>query len=245
MTPYLRMMIANKGKGEFRAEGSTIWLYDTIASDEDEAAWWGGVSPQAFIRALSATSGPVTLKINSPGGSVFGAQAIVAAMRGHNQPITARVDALAASAASVIAAEAAHLEMVQGSMLMIHKAWGLAVGNEDDFHKTAELLAKIDNQIADTYARRSESVRDGWLGMMRAETWFDAGEAVAAKLADSVVEENLQRPQAKWDLSAFTAAPWQPQVVVPAPKDEIAPAPVCDSAARARALAVRLVAAPF
>lgn len=212
MNLHLKMRLANKGKGEFRAEANTIWLYDVFASDDDEAAWWGGISPRQFMSALEQTDGPVTLRINSPGGSVFGAQAMVAAMRAHGHPITARVDSLAASAASVIACEAATCEMVPGSLMMIHKAWGLTVGNSDDHTSTAGLLDKIDGVIASTYARRSEGDVAGFMDLMTAESWFTAEEAVAAGLADSVAGENKQRPSNKWDLSAYAKAPEEKSV---------------------------------
>lgn len=239
MNPQVKMRLANKGKGEFRADANTLWLYDAIASDEDEAYWMGGISPKDFIGALSQTDGPVTLRINSPGGSVFGAQAMVAAMRAHGSPITAQIDSLAASAASVIAAECAECVMAPGSMLMIHKAWGMSIGNADDMRQTAELLAKIDGQIAATYARRAgDEDSEKYMAMMAAETWFDASEAVAAGLADRVISENSQRPAAVWDLTAYAAAPWHPAPEIEAPAD-----PVPDMREmRARQLAARLIA---
>lgn len=251
MTPQLKMRLANKGAGEFRAEAGTIWLYDAIASDDDEAAWFGGVSPRQFMSALAATVGPVTIRVNSPGGSVFGAQAMVAAMRAHGQPITVQVDSLAASAASVIACEAAKVVMVPGAMLMIHKAWGMSIGNEDEMRATADLLAKIDGQIAETYARRSEGEAAGFLGLMAAETWFTAQEAVDAKLADEVLAENNQRPKAMWDLSAYAKPPaaaqdaGQIEVPVFAEGEIAALLPIDPIAARARTLAARMVANPI
>jgi len=222
MDMNIKMRLANKGKGEFRAEGNSLWLYDVIAMDDDEADWFGGVSPRQFIAALAETTGPVTLRLNSPGGSVFGAQAMVAAMRAHSQPIVAQIDSLAASAASVIAAEASECVMSPGAMLMIHKAWGLTVGNSDDHAQAGALLDKIDAQIAATYARRAgDEDPEKYMQMMAAETWFDADEAVAAGLADRVIEDNSQRPKALWDLSAFASMPWTPEKD-PAPeiKDE-------------------------
>ncbi len=240
MTPFLRMRLANKGKGNFEADGDTIWLYDAIAMDDDEADWLGGVSPKRFAAALKATKGPVTLRLNSPGGSVFGAQAMVAAMREHPEPIIARIDSLAASAASVIAAEAARVEMAHGAQMMIHKAWGLTIGNEGDMRQTADLLAKLDGTIAETYARRAGQERDDWLRMMAAETWFDADEAKAIGLADAVIAESTQRPAARWDLSAYAAAPWTPAPVAePEPTPD--PAPVAGlSDAERRKMALRL-----
>jgi len=249
MTPMIKMRLANKGRGDFRAEGNTLWLYDTIAADEDEAMWLGGVSPRQFIAALAETSGPVTLRIYSPGGSVFGAQAMVAAMRAHPAPITAQIDSLAASAASVIASECAECVMIAGADMMIHKAWGMTIGNADDHQQTAALLSKIDGQIAATYARRAgKDDAAPFLAMMAAETWFDADEAAAAGLVDRVNRDSLQRPAAKWDLSAYTAAPWQP-----AAEAQPEPAPVEDPASlqedlrqsRQRRLAARLIARPI
>jgi ATP-dependent protease ClpP protease subunit len=241
MTPYMRMRLANKARGEFRVDGDTLWLYDAIASDDEEADFWGGVSPRSFISALRSISGPVTLRINSPGGSVFGAQAMVVAMREHDAPITARIDSLAASAASVIAAEAAQVEMAEGAMLMIHKAWGMTIGNADDMLASAALLEKIDGQIAATYARRSEGSAESFLALMAAETWLTAEEAVAMGLADRIMDGNKQRPKALWDLSAYAKAPTLPAAATIEP-DQM----VNDMRAhRARRLAARLAASPI
>lgn len=246
MTPQLKMRLENKGKGEFRAEANVIWLYDAVAADEDEAYWFGGVSPMGFIAALQSCDGPVTLRINSPGGSVFGAQAMIAAMREFPHPITAQIDAIAASAASVIAVECARCVMVPGSQMMIHKAWGMVIGNEDDLRQTADLLEKIDGQIAASYARKTGKDAPAYEDLMRAETWFTPEEAVAEGLADEVKEGNTQRPQAKWSLSAFANAPALAEPL----QEEQAPEPTADDpalavAARARKLAARLVANPI
>lgn len=247
MTPQLKMRLQNKGKGEFRAEANVIWLYDAIAADEDEAYWCGGVSPMAFIAALQTCDGPVTLRINSPGGSVFGAQAMVAAMREFPHQITAQVDAIAASAASVIAVECARCVMVTGAQMMIHKAWGMVIGNEDDLRQTADLLAKIDGQIAGSYARKTGKDALAYQELMRAETWFTPEEAVAEGLADEVKAGNTQRVQAKWDLSAFVNAPEQPDTEEHPSEPEIAPVPdpALAVAARTRKLAARLAANPI
>jgi ATP-dependent protease ClpP protease subunit len=211
MNKYIQMRMANRGKGSFRAEANVIWLYDAIAQDDAEAEYFGGISPSAFIAALAATTGPVTLRVNSPGGSVFGAQAMIAAMRAHPHPITAQIDALAASAASVIAANCAKCVMVAGSMQMIHRAWGIEMGNCEDMRATANLLEKIDGLIVDTYAARAGGKVDAPAieAMMADETWFTPAEAVAAGLADEVLDSSTQRPAPKntWNLAAFQAVP--------------------------------------
>jgi ATP-dependent protease ClpP protease subunit len=249
MNSNMKLRLANRGVGEFRAEAGVIWLYDVIAQDDEDAMWGGGVSPRQFIAALDATTGPVIIRVNSPGGSVFGAQAMVAAMRACEHLITVQIDSLAASAASVIACAASHVQMAPGSMMMIHKAWGAVMGNEDELRATADLLQKIDGQIAASYAGKAGGDADEYLALMAAETWFTADEALAAGLADEVIEANNQKPKAAWDLSVYANAPAMPEAATPDAVESIqeqeALAPVIAPdmrATRERQLAARLVA---
>ena len=119
------------------------------------------------------------------------------------------LEVLAASAASVIAANCSECVMVPGSMQMIHRAWGMSVGHCEDMRQTAVLLEKIDGLIAGAYTDRAagKHSREEFDAMMAAETWFTPEEAVAAGLCDRIAEENTQRPASLWDLSAFLAAP--------------------------------------
>lgn len=211
MKNKLRALLqANAKRGSFRAEGNTIYIYDVIVADEFEAEWFGGVCPRAFIDALSGMNGDVAIRVNSPGGDVFAAVAITQAMREYSGTITVHVDGYAASAASVIAVASPKVVMAPGSFMMIHKAWTIALGNSDDFLATAELLEKVDGSIADSYAVKSGGETTHFLDLMAAETWFTATEAVAAGLADEVAQDK-PKALAKWDMSAFEAAPALPE----------------------------------
>jgi ATP-dependent Clp protease protease subunit len=209
----LNLLARNAKKGEFRAEsgdqGNTIYVYDVIVASDEDAMWFGGVSAESFVKALRGMAGDVQLRINSPGGDVFGAKAMAQAMRDYSGKITAHVDGYAASAASHLVTNAAKAVMAPGSMLMIHKAWTIDIGNADDFTKTADLLNKIDATIAADYAasaeRRGKDASD-FVALMAAETWFTPEEAIAVGLADEQAEAG---PKAKvdWDLSAYEHAP--------------------------------------
>lgn len=225
------LLASNARRGVFAAEGDEVLLYDVIVADDDEAAWFGGVSPRSFRDALRARRGSaVTLRINSPGGSVFGGEAMAQAVREHDAPVSVHVDGLAASAASLVAVSAAEVVMAPFAFLMIHRAWSLSLGNAEDMLATAALLEKIDGRLAAAYAEKSGDDDADWPAKMAAETWFTAEEAVAAKLADRIAG-NAQRAQARaWDLSAFDHAP-----AAAAPK----PAAPCPEQARA---AMRLAA---
>jgi ATP-dependent Clp protease protease subunit len=188
------------------AKGDTaeIYIYDVIGED-----FWtgGGVTAAKFLKAIDeANASTIHLRINSPGGDVFEARAIVSAMQRSSARFVAHVDALAASAASVIAVAADEVLMAPGSMLMIHNAWTLAMGDKNTMLDTAGLLEKIDGTIADQYAEKTGMKREDIAALMDAETWITAEDAVAQKFADGI-EAKAEKPKAAWNLSAYTKAP--------------------------------------
>jgi ATP-dependent protease ClpP protease subunit len=62
----------------------------------------------------------LTLRINSPGGSVFDGVAIYNALKRHDAAITVWVDGIAASIASVIAMAGDEVVMPENAMLVLH-----------------------------------------------------------------------------------------------------------------------------
>lgn len=209
----LNLLASNAKRGSFKAEGNTIFVYDMIVSDEMEAEFFGGVSATAFAKALKGMSGPISLRINSPGGDVFAARAMSAAMKEYSGgEITAYVDGYAASAASVLAVAANRCVMADGSFMMIHNAWTFSVGNAEEHLQTAALLEKIDASLAATYATKSGKDAAHFAELMAAETWFTAEEAIANGLADEMAVDAPKGAKNKaeaplWNLAAFDKAP--------------------------------------
>ncbi|MCG9046597.1 Clp protease ClpP [Laribacter hongkongensis] len=185
-----------------------IFLYDAIVSSQEEADWYGGVAPEAFVKAVRGIdAGTIHLRINSPGGSVFAARAMEQALREHKARIVVHIDGIAASAATFIAMAGDEIVMNKGAMFMIHKAWTWTAGNADDLAKEAGLLAKIDGTLAQTYADRTGKDVETINGWMADETWFTADEAVEYGFADKLAETEAR---AEWNLSAYAHAPAMP-----------------------------------
>lgn len=209
----LNLLARNAKKGEFRAEtgdqGNTIYVYDVIVASEADAEWFGGVPADSFVKTLLGMEGPVAIRMNCPGGDVFGAKAMAQAMREYSGEITVHVDGYAASAATFLTSVADKTVVAPGAMLMIHKAWTIELGNADDFRATAELLDKIDGTIADTYeaaaTRRGKDLAD-FAQLMKAETWLTADEAIELGLADELASDG-PKSKVEWDLSAYEHAP--------------------------------------
>lgn len=182
---------------------ATLRLFDPIDS-------WGGdwgVSAKEFVGVLDELGdvSRIDLLINSPGGEVFDALAIMNALRRHPAPVTATVDGIAASAASFIAASADQLTMSRNSELMIHDGHGLCLGNAADMRKLADTLDRLSDNIASVYAEKSGGDVEGWRDLMREETWFSADEAVSAGLADRVDRPKDDAAKNRWDLADLFA----------------------------------------
>ena len=157
----------------------------------DEIGFWG-ITAQQFARDLKELGNitRINLHVSSDGGEVFDGRAIFTQLAQHPARITAYVDGLAASIASLIIMSANEIRVAEGSFIMIHNAWTVAVGNAADMRKKADLLDTVDASIRDTYERRTKNEADQIKAWMDEETWFTAQEAVDNGFAD-VLDEPL------------------------------------------------------
>lgn len=197
-----------------RAQGNeaTVYLYDAIVGDRATAEWWGGVCPQDFVPALAALDvDTIHLRINSPGGDVFAAQAISQALREHPATIVGHIDGVAASAATEVACACDDTVMAKGAMYMVHQAWTLGWGNADELEATVALLRKVDGVLAEEYVAVTGQSREQIDAWMKAETWFTAEEAKAAGFVKSIAGDSdaADSPAARgaWNLRAYERAP--------------------------------------
>lgn len=168
------------------AEGdASISIYDSIGEN-----WEGtGVTAKRISAALRAIGERhVVVNVNSPGGDFFEGVAIYNILRQHKAKVTVRVMGLAASAASVIAMAGDEILMGDGSFLMIHNAWAVAIGNRHDMVAVSEQLAPFDAAMADVYAARSGMTSAEAAALMDKETWIGASQAVKDGLATGLIE---------------------------------------------------------
>lgn len=128
----------------------------------------------------------IHLRLNSPGGSLYHALGMHAALRGHGAKVRATVEGAALSAASLLLMAADDITMSKGSVIMLHEPQMSARGKASDIRRTVEALDRATASAASIYATRSKKSEDEVRAMMTAETWMDANEAVAAGFADKV-----------------------------------------------------------
>lgn len=209
---WVNLLIDNKDikktiKAEVSGDGeeATIYLYDAIDS-------WYGIGPQDIADLLAEiTAKTIHLRINSPGGNVFDARAIKTLFDQHPAKIIAHIDGVAASAASWIFMDSEEIEISRGAHIMVHNSWTCVCGNAEDFLREATLLEKIDKSMRDDYIRRTNASESQVKEWMEAETWFDADEALEARLVDSIFEPEKNTEEtakaSRWNLSAYKNAP--------------------------------------
>lgn len=176
-----------KAEGQQKAK---IDIYGDIVSED----WrWSetetsAVSFRDSLNALGEDINELDIHINSGGGNVFEAVAIYNMLKRHKAKVNVHIDGLAASAASVIAMAADNLHMPSNSMMMIHNAWSVFMGNHHELREFATQLEKINNTaVKQSYIEKNPDIDvDELSSLMDKETWLTAQEALEMGLADEV-----------------------------------------------------------
>lgn len=162
----------------------TLYLNGEI-SDE---TWYGDeVTPELFRSELQAGSGDITVWINSPGGDVFAAAQIYNMLMDYKGSVTVKVDALAASAASVIAMAGTTVQMSPVAMMMIHNPMTIAIGDSEEMKKAGMMLDEVKESIMNAYEIKTGLNRSELSNLMNAESWFNARKAVELGFADEIL----------------------------------------------------------
>jgi ATP-dependent protease ClpP protease subunit len=182
-----------------------INLRGVIVPSEYDATWAqpyidkGIIMPESKFRSLLAAankSEPLSVYVNSPGGSVFSAGEMVNAVREWKaetrQPVTVILGALTASAASAFAIMVADtIKAHANAKMMFHGAWTMSIGGKEMHQDTAELLDKINGDIkarlVSKYGMAPETVSE-WFAEGR-EGWLSAQELIDAKLATEIIAD--------------------------------------------------------
>jgi len=131
----------------------------------------------------------LNLYVNSPGGGVFAGVAIYNLLKRDPRPITAYVDGLAASIASLIVLAADRVVMPANALYMIHNPYTVAAGDAESFRALADTMDKVKSAIMLAYTEKTGLSDEEVSKMMDEETWFTGQEAYEAGFADQVEEE--------------------------------------------------------
>lgn len=167
-----------------KASSADIFIY------EDVGELFGGVTAKQFAADLKSAGSVsvINLHISSLGGDVPDGLAIHRQLVEHPAKVTSFVDGWAASIASVIAMAGEKIKISEAGAIMIHNAFGLTLGDEQDHLERAAILGAHTGSIANVYAGRTGNKVDKIRAWMAEEKWFYGKDAVANGFADEVME---------------------------------------------------------
>lgn len=174
-----------------KAEEAEIYISGDIVDDEEGSfisEFWSNADgyewPKGIREQLDAVKGkPLTIYINSYGGSVSAGLAMAHMIERHDAPTTAVVDAYCCSIATQIFFSADVCKMPSNSYLMLHKPSTFEYGNADDLRKSAEILDTIQRGLEEKYLQKLRDdkaepvLQIDISAMVDNETWLTGTEA--------------------------------------------------------------------
>lgn len=178
-----------------KKDSAEIMIYGVIGSSFwDEEA----VSAKSFIKdfkALREKFSSITIRLNTPGGSVWDGLPIYNEISGAIRDgfdIKIIIDGIAYSMGADLAIASKKTKAYRNSILMFHCAVGGVIGNKNDLVDASKQLDIIENNIAEIMAERSGKSKDEML-----KTYFDgrdhflsAKEALDLGFISEIIDED-------------------------------------------------------
>lgn len=168
-----------------------IRIDGVIGTDEGEVS-------AAWVKSQMPTTGePIRVSFHTEGGSVFEGFAIHDIFASYAGPKVAAVESTAFSIGSYIITAFDDVEMSPNSYLMLHNPRINIEGDDEELSAKSGMIAKLKTTMVEGYAKRSGKTTDEIQAILKAETYFNATDAVAFGLADRVTQKPVNgRPLA-------------------------------------------------
>jgi hypothetical protein len=130
--------------------------------------------------------------ISSAGGSAFDAIAIYDLLKKYEGSVTTYVDALAASAASIVAMAGKTVVMSKYALLMIHKPLVGSGGNADELLKDVQMLNIVQSRLAQIYMDKTGLDGVTVNSLINSVTWLSADQALDLGFIDQVEDYSTE-----------------------------------------------------
>jgi ATP-dependent Clp protease protease subunit len=177
----------------------TMLLYGAIGSDVNE------INGDLFASELNwlANSGyykRIKLRINCPGGDIFGGMSIYSAMRNSPIPVDVYIDYLAGSMGGVIALGGQSVHMASNGLIMVHNPWN--PGGEND-ERRQNALKHLKESLVSIFTAKTGTEATFISDLMDRETWIGSKKAMEMKLVDSVFDPMVKVSPSKSQLADY------------------------------------------
>jgi ATP-dependent protease ClpP protease subunit len=207
-------------------------LIEEIGSVFGASAASNGADFGVLMNCAENAADTMEIEIHSPGGSILDGYRVyhsILDLRDRGVHVTAVINTLAASMASVIAMAADRIKIVKGGRMMIHEASTMTAGNAEDHARAAQLLDEMSGEIANIYAQRTGKTPDEMRDRMKKETWMGAEQAVKEGFADEIIN-------GKFDTAKRASMNLLERLTSPSNEEAIAKIEALENAAQAHAV---------
>ena len=207
----------------------TLKLYSIIGG-----SWFsqGDTAKAVTDRIDAADPSEITVRINSPGGSVTEGVTIYNYLRAKSAsgvPVTVIIDGMAASIASVIAQAGDKVFINKAAFFHLHRPWCLACGNAPELRGAAADLDTVAETLLNVYADRSKQPPEKIWELMKGEeghdgTMLNSASALIHGLVDEIDETGAAAAACIspdfFDLEEGEEKPEEPEPAAPAEPEE-------------------------
>lgn len=174
----------------------------------EDIGWWG-ISLNSLKKDIAdlplEKDDVLSVVINSCGGDVFEAIAIRDYLVSLSNEIEVVVSGLSASASNLIVFGFENPKITAGSQIMLHCASSGGFENQYQKRKTAEVLAKIDNDIVRYISKKikTDITNEDILNKLKDEWWVSSDEASNLfnfEVVDKVFDNKILKTRAFLDI---------------------------------------------
>ena len=192
MSKYYSLVTNDDQTADLYIFGDIVDSWETGLNELWEADF-GEVSGLSIAKDLQGVKADtIRVHINSCGGYTAEGMAIYNLLRSHPAKVVTYCEGFACSAASLVFMAGDERVMRSSSLLMIHNAWSMTVGNAEQMREFADTLEVISAAAAAAY-REHVMLTDDELdelldGPSHEGTWITPAEAVEWGFATSIEE---------------------------------------------------------
>lgn len=142
----------------------------------------------AWVRSELPSNGTDAIRVSmhSEGGSVFEGFAIHDIFAAYTGPKVAAIESTAFSIASYVAMAFDEIEVSPNAYFMLHNPRVSIEGDDEELAKKSGMIGDLKTNMVNAYATRTGKTQEEIQAILKAETYFNATDAVAFGLADRV-----------------------------------------------------------
>lgn len=163
----------------------TIYFGEEVSSESSNRA----VKQLLYLESLDKKK-PITLYINTPGGSIVDGMAVYDTIRRVSCPVHAVVAGMAASMGSIIlcGCEKGERAILPHGEVLLHQPLGGARGPATDIQISAQRILKMKKMLLEILAENCGQTYEKLVEDCDRDYWMDAEESLAYGIVDKILK---------------------------------------------------------